>query len=423
MTTPGRLDVVTAAGLAAVLVPVTCFVAVTGQAPASAAVIVLGAVTAHAAVACRRVAPVAALAAGCAGCLVMLLAAVLARPSGPVLLAPSLVVFPVALYSFIAWVPARRAVTALVVGGTVGLAGATVLALAWRQPGLPVGYRLAALVAVVALAASIGLYRRTQLAYVAALRDRARYAEADRERRAEQAAHAERTRIAREIHDVVSHSLAVMVSQAQGGQFAVRSDPGRAGGILTTIADTGRQALGDMRGLLGVLRADGPVGPGADRPADPQPDTARTADGPQPQLSDLPALLDRTEAAGLAITRTVTGRPGTLSPAGELAAYRLVQEALTNTLKHAGPGRRAEVRLGWGRRELTIEVRDDGTCRVPTRATSTPAPTPDAAGHGLAGMRERITAFGGTVTAGSASNGGFRVVASLPYHTGEESDP
>ncbi len=203
------------------------------------------------------------------------------------------------------------------------------------------------LLAVVVASWSLGVFRTVRSVYLGALEERARLAEAEREERARRAARDERARIAREMHDVVAHSLSVIVSQAQGGAYVAGAQPERAAKALETIAETGREALADMRGLLGVLRAD--------------PDAAEPAPAdPQPGLADVPELVARVRAAGLLVALTEAGTPRRLGAAAGLAAYRLVQESLTNTLKHAGAAARAEVRLCWTEEELVVEVIDDG---------------------------------------------------------------
>lgn len=222
----------------------------------------------------------------------------------------------------------------------------------------------------------------------------------------------ERARIAREMHDVVAHSLSVIVSQAQGGAYVAASRPERAVLALETIAETGREALADMRGLLGVLRADGtgPAGPYPATPAGPDPATPAAAArpaapaGPQPALADLPDLIGRVRAAGVPVELGGSGTPRRLGPATALAVYRLVQESLTNTLKHAGPDARADVRLVWTEEELTVTVTDDGYGQ-------TPGP---GGGQGLAGMRERAAVVGGQVSAGPRPGRGFAVEAHFP---------
>ncbi|MFI6175630.1 sensor histidine kinase [Nonomuraea sp. NPDC051191] len=356
--------------------------------PGPSPVAFAGALLAHSAMALRRTAPLASFGAVAAGCAAMLAGA------GGLLLPPSMLVFPWSLYSMCAY-GSRRA---LGWGPVAALLGSAVVGLRfWLNPreasGLPPAFVFLFLLAVTMMMWSFGLWRRTQRAYLESLEDRARRAEADREERARRAVHDERARIAREIHDVVSHSLSVVISQAQGGTYAVRTDPDRAAGILTTIADAGRHALADMRGLLGLLRAETPL--------------ESESAGSAPTLAELPRLLEGTRAAGLAVTFRQDGAERRLSPAAELAVYRLVQESLTNTLKHGGAGRRAQVVLSWGSAGLAVQVQDDGP-----RDSHPPG---GGTGLGLVGMRERFQAFGGTVAAGPATTGGFHVSARLPY--------
>ncbi|WP_062290882.1 sensor histidine kinase [Demequina phytophila] len=203
------------------------------------------------------------------------------------------------------------------------------------------------------------------------------------------AASNERARIAREMHDVVAHTLSVVVAQADGGRFAGRTDPAAALSSLDTIADVSRSALAEMRALLGVLRdGDGDA-----------------ALGPQPSLTDIPALVAQMREGGLEVSYVTTGTPRPLPIGAGLAAYRIVQEALTNVLKHAGPRVTAFVQLRWEDDALTAAVSDDGRGA---------AARGDGAGLGIAGMAERATVFGGTLTAGPRAGGGFLVRARLP---------
>ncbi|MGW5683999.1 sensor histidine kinase [Nonomuraea sp. NPDC003754] len=361
--------------------------------PGPAPLAFAGALLAHTAMGLRRTMPLASFGAVSVGCAAML------AGTGVLLLPPSMLVFPWSLYSVCAY-GSRRALGWGPAAAVLG--SAAVGARFWLNPrqaaGLPPAYVFLFLLAVTMVAWSLGMWRRTQRAYLASLEDRARRAEADREERARRAVSDERARIAREIHDVVSHSLSVVISQAQGGTYAVGADPGRAADILATIADAGRHALADMRGLLGVLRADTPL----------EPESGDSA----PTLAELPRLLEGTRAAGLEVTFRQDGTERRLSPAAELAVYRLVQESLTNTLKHAGAGRRALVVLSWETAELAVRVQDDGP--------GDPGGPGDGARLGLVGMRERFLAFGGTVTAGPATAGGFHVSARLPYPGGPE---
>lgn len=294
------------------------------------------------------------------------------------------------LYTVAAYRPRRMSVAALI----VCLIGSSVAIVIWSPA--PVGYRLVMQVLVGGvlfggsslLAWVLGDSMRYRRGYYAALEDRAARLEAERDAQAKVAAAAERARIARELHDVIAHHVSVMVVQADGASYALRSDPQTAETALAAISGTGRQALTEMRRLLGVLRTAG--------------DHAELA--PVPGLGELRELLDQARAAGLAVTYTLSGTPRELPEGVELAAYRVVQESLTNTRKHAGLAASAAVTLRYQPAGLTIEVTDDGLA----------APTGDSGGHGLAGMRERIAMYGGTVEAGPLPGGGFRVLARLP---------
>jgi signal transduction histidine kinase len=197
---------------------------------------------------------------------------------------------------------------------------------------------------------------------------------------------AERGRIARELHDIVAHSVSVMVVQIGAARMQVQSGAAGAEAPLLAAEDVGRQALADLRRLLGVLRADDGEAPQA----------------PQPGLSALDALVAQTRATGLDVDVEVDGDPVELPAGLDLTAYRIVQEALTNTLKHSGAAS-ASVRLRFEPSSLLVEVVDDGTA----------TPADDATGHGLVGIRERVAMFGGTVTTGRIP-GGWRVRAELP---------
>jgi signal transduction histidine kinase len=205
------------------------------------------------------------------------------------------------------------------------------------------------------------------------------------ERQAEQATAAERARIARELHDIVAHHLSVIVLQAAGARASGR--PAEA--TLEKIENSARQALGETRRLLGVVR-----------------DAAGEAGlAPQPGIGELDALAASVRAAGLPVNLVISGDPAALPATVEVSVYRIVQEALTNVLKHAGQAR-ADVTIGCAQETVTIEVTDNGTAE--------PAPLATAGGHGLAGMRERAAVFGGELRAGPRPGGGFAVLARLP---------
>jgi signal transduction histidine kinase len=305
----------------------------------------------------------------------------------------------VLLYTVAAYRPRRVSVTVL----CVSLSGSGVAGLIfWTQPGLQLSSRL--FVAGVMFGGSaltawvLGDSMRYRRGYYAALEDRAARLEAERDAQSKVAAAAERARIARELHDVIAHHVSVMVVQADGAAYALRSDPETTQTALRAISRTGRQALNEMRNLLGVLRTDG--------------DRAQLA--PVPGLGELRELLDQARSAGLAVTYTLSGTPRDLPEGAELAAYRVVQESLTNTRKHAGLAASAAVTLRYEPAGLTVEVTDDGLA----------SSTPGSGGHGLAGMRERIEMYGGTVRAGPLEGGGFGVVAHLPcaQAAGRQSD-
>ncbi|WP_246053067.1 sensor histidine kinase [Actinocorallia herbida] len=227
-----------------------------------------------------------------------------------------------------------------------------------------------------------------------ALEERAVRLERDRLVDAERAAERERARIARDMHDVLAHSISLMVVQAEAGAAVVEASPGRAEGAFEAIAGTGRDALDQLRRMLSVLK-----------------DTAESR-APQPTVGDVPALADRVRGAGLEAVCAVEGEPRALPADCGVAAYRIVQEALTNAVKHAGAAR-AEVLLLWHDDALELRVRDDGR-GVPSALPS--------GGHGLIGVRERAAACGGTATAGPRADGlpGFEVSARLPLAARDE---
>jgi signal transduction histidine kinase len=220
-----------------------------------------------------------------------------------------------------------------------------------------------------------------------ALRARTIELERERERVAESAVAEERARIARELHDVVAHNVTVMVVQAGGVRRLLGADQARERDALETIEAAGRRALAEMRRMVGVMR-------NGNEPADRE---------PQPGLAGLDRLLDQFESAGLPAELEVVGTPVDLAPGLDLSAYRIVQEGLTNALRHAGPAR-AVVRLSYSHDAVDVEVSDNGTS---PKSEGQP-------GHGLIGMRERVALFGGKLDAGPQPGGGFRVHARLP---------
>ncbi len=238
------------------------------------------------------------------------------------------------------------------------------------------------------LAFALGTAARTRRAHLRTLEQRAADLERERDQRAALATAAERARITRELHDVVAHGLSVMVVQAQGAAAALARHPERAAAALEHVIGTGRTSLAEMRRLLGIVRRDAGL-------------------VPQPGVGELPALVDRVRAAGTPVELRVDGQPEPLPPGVDLSAYRIVQEALTNVLKHAGSGARATVRLDFRPDRLEIEVTDDG-CAAPSSVDG---------GSGLRGIAERVGLFGGTLTAGPDPAGGFTVRATLPWES------
>jgi signal transduction histidine kinase len=233
----------------------------------------------------------------------------------------------------------------------------------------------------------LGDNMRTRRQYLKELEEKAARTEAQRAAEAKQAVSEERTRIARELHDVVAHSMSVMVVQAGAARRILGQDPEQAADALAAIESTGRESLAEMRRVLGVLRSDD--------------DLAELA--PAPSLDDFDRLLRQFDEAGLPVELDVAGEARPLTPGLEMSAYRVVQESLTNSLKHAGPAR-AEVKLDYQDDALVVQVSDDG------RGAAAPA----GKGQGLIGMRERVEAFGGSLDAGPKAGGGYAVIACFP---------
>ncbi|WP_163572284.1 histidine kinase [Fodinicola feengrottensis] len=259
------------------------------------------------------------------------------------------------------------------------------------------------IVAAVFASWGLGQFRRVRYAYFTTLEDRAERAEAEREERAARAVVEERNRIAREMHDVVAHSLAVIVSQAQGGQYAAKTKPERAQEVLGTIAETGRQALADMRGLLGVLRSNEPLN------ADSAVEVNR---GPQPRLAELGDLLTRVRASGLHVRQDEEGHRKQLGPTAELAVYRLVQESLTNTISSTLGRTRTPRSCCTGRRRRWKSPSPPTTAAARPCATRTTRP---AAGTAWSACASGLPWSGGSVHTGPRPGGGFQVRARLPY--------
>jgi signal transduction histidine kinase len=238
-----------------------------------------------------------------------------------------------------------------------------------------------------AIAWLVGRDMRRRRQHVAVLVSRAERLEREREERAQLAVTEERARIARELHDVVAHGVSVIVAQARAGPHLVE-DPERAAGVFRAIESSGRDALVELRRLLGILRSE----------------DEQLAIGPQPGLDSLQSLLEQVRASGLPVELRVEGEPVHLPAGVDLSAYRIVQEALTNVVKHAG-ATCAEVVVRFGARALELDVRDDGRGA---------AAGGNGAGHGLIGMRARVALYGGAIETGPRNGGGYVVHARLP---------
>ncbi|MFJ9695821.1 sensor histidine kinase [Kitasatospora sp. NPDC101183] len=315
-----------------------------------------------------------------------------ANPSGSVLIG-SLVL----AYSSAAYAPRwayRAELAAILVAGPVS---------AWPKPPVVVASSVL-LSAPLALCWTWGRLIRTRRAYLTELEDRAARLERERDAQAKVAVAAERARIARELHDVVAHNVSVMIVQADGAAYVLDNNPHQAKQSLTAIATTGRQALVEMRRLLGVLRtSDGTGGASKD---------STGSYVPQPGVEELPELFDQVRTAGLRVDYTTTGAPHDLPRGVELTVYRIVQEALTNVRKHGGPGVHAHVTVDYGDRELAVQIDDDGRGTTTTDHLTTGGA--DGLGHGLIGMRERVGMVSGNLETGPRPGGGFRIRATLP---------
>lgn len=375
----------------------------------------------------RRVRPVASAA-------VVTAAAVLHLLAGPEF-SLSLLMVPLTVYNLAANAPRSVSVAGLLLGLVGGVANGVKVWLFPAQFVTPDGLTVrspAEPLAMVIMAIGCGLMVLTAWAFgdvvrnrrltVRALEDRAHRLEVQSRQERELAAADERSHIAREMHDIVAHSLQVIISQADGARYAAAAKPALAVTALETIGQTGRSALADMRQLLGVLRETGETVAGvpgvtdddARRPAaDASPDGRGTrlppGRRPQPRLADLPALVETMRLSGLEVSLLETGTPRRALPAGgELAAYRIVQEALTNTLRHGGPDADAFVTLAWTARGLDLQIDDDGCGAAADPATR-------GSGQGLRGAAERTALFGGTLETGPRVGAGYRVSAHLPY--------
>jgi signal transduction histidine kinase len=302
----------------------------------------------------------------------------------------------IALYGLARYAPARR----LPWAGVATFVGSTVLVLRVELISQrPVGLFFVCGTATAAIA--VGLAARIRTAQLAALADRAVRLETEREQRVQLTIGAERASVSREMHDIVGHNLAVIIGLADGGASLAETEPERSAEALRIIAGTGRQALSELRRTLAALREYPSVLAARESPA------AEMA--PQPGTPDLEALLGRARAAGPHVTFHTAGDITLPPPGVQLAVYRIVQESLTNVLKHAGPETSVQVSLRVSDEEVRLRVRDTG----PPVGEPSGVPS-DEGGQGLIGIRERAALSGGTATAGPCSSGGWLVHAQLP---------
>jgi signal transduction histidine kinase len=299
----------------------------------------------------------------------------------------------VALY----WVALEEDLAHGVVAAAVTEGGAIMAAARW-SPGDPLR-AWAGLSGLTVAATVLGVVVRQRRALVASLHERAAQLELERDREGQMGAAAERARIAREMHDVVAHNLTVMISLADGAEYAMADSPETARVAIGRMSATGRQALVEMRRLLGVLKDEA-----AEHPLE-----------PQPGLERLDELVARVTAAGVPVSVTIMGDPRELAPGLQLAVFRVIQEALTNTLKHAGRPVTAQVALRCRADAVELEVLDTGIGQ--------PSDDPVCAGRGLRGMRERAVAYGGELVAGPLADGGWRVRLALPDEAGGGEPP
>jgi signal transduction histidine kinase len=419
----------------------------------------------------RRVRPVGSTAA------VALAAAAHVIVGGVPLVLPADIAILIALWSVTVYGPAwaHRTAIAVALAGAGLLGFAVLFGVGIRATDLNSVVALGIMSSIVALAVwSFGLVRRARFETLNALRDRAHRLELERDQQATIATAAERARIAREMHDIVAHSLSVIIAQADGGRYAAATNPDAAAHVLEVVAETGRAALADMRRLLGVLRSDdGRRGPGggpaplapqpgmspvgartmpapssmapssaappsmASSPAAPPSSGLSAADGlaaagltpggapgaapsdPTPDAAPLPtqiddaelgSLVDQARDAGMAVSLVRVGEARRLPPGAGLTLHRICQESLTNVRKHGGPGVKVTVVVRWGAAKVELEVSDDGR----GAAAADDAPDGYQPGYGLLGMRERAAMFGGQVTAGPKPGGGWRVRFTMP---------
>jgi signal transduction histidine kinase len=295
-----------------------------------------------------------------------------------------LIVVPYAVYALAAYSDRRRALVGL--GALVVLIWVDVLMSKYQGAG---DYLFTAL--LIGGPWLVGRIVNARVELADALRDKAERLEREQAKQADLAVAEERARIARELHDVVAHNVSVMVVQAAAARRMIDQDPDKARTALESVEETGRDALREMRRMLGMLRKG----------------DEDLALAPQPSISEIDWLLERAREAGLDVDLTIEGEKKRLQSSVDLSAFRIVQEALTNTLKHAGPAR-AHVTVRYSDSDVELEVSDDGRSVPGQKVNGAPA------GQGLVGMRERVAMLGGRMEAGYRKDGGFGVHATLP---------
>jgi signal transduction histidine kinase len=302
----------------------------------------------------------------------------------PEFLGPAILV---AVYSVAAY-GSRWVALAGLAAAELGLAAVQLIQGRFGEPAAWVQFAL-----IIGAAWLLGYFVGDRHVYAARLEERTAELEQAREELARRAVAEERLRLARELHDVVAHSMSVIAVQSGVGAHVAESRPEEVGKALSAIEATSRATLEELRRLLGVLRQDS---------------ESQASLAPVPGLADLDSLLGEVAKAGLAVRLRVEGTPSPLPAGVDLSAYRIVQEALTNVVKHAGPAQ-AQVTIGYRDQDVTVEVTDDGR-----GAAALAGDGRGGTGHGLVGMRERVAAFGGDLETGPRPGGGFRVAARLP---------
>jgi signal transduction histidine kinase len=317
-----------------------------------------------------------------------------------------------AAYSAVAYSPFRRAALLCV------LIVAIIVTAAYPNTAPAVPERFGALLVLLPTVA-VGVAIRVWRHRAGESAERLRVAEAEHEAQTRRAVALERARIASEMHDVVTHNVSVMVVQAGAARRVLDSSPGEAREALLAVEASGRTAMTELRHLLGLLAPSGAGNGDAAQVPAPAATTASPPDmtlTPQPGVARIPALLDRVRAAGVPVELSVEapgGMPRDLPPGVDLAAFRVVQEALTNVIKHAGQAR-TMVRLDYGPRDLLITVSDDGPPAGSGPPVALPGPGSGSGGRGLIGLRERIAVYGGELDAGPRPGGGWRLAARIP---------